>query len=191
MEISIVEETPEVLWEYEKISIVFLVETYFRLELSDKGLGGIRFVEEAVEKPFIKDYDAYQEDRPTHWSERFDLSNWGILSAFDSNQRVGGAAVAWKTPEVSMLDGRDDLACLWDLRVEENYRGKKIGNALFASALAWAEKRNCRSFKVETQNINVPACRFYVRQGCELGAINKYAYPEAMNEVQLIWYRDI
>lgn len=191
MEIKIVEETPEVLREYEKVSIAFLVVTYFRIEISDKGLGGIRFVEEAVEKPFIKDYDVYQDERPTRWSEKFDLSNWGILSAFVGNKRVGGAAIAWKTPEVLMLEGRDDLACLWDLRVSADYRGKRVGSALFKNALAWAKERNCRLFKVETQNINVPACRFYASQGCELGSINRYVYPETMNEVQLVWYRNV
>jgi ribosomal protein S18 acetylase RimI-like enzyme len=191
MEINIVEETPDVLWEYEKISIAFLVETYFRVELYDKGLGGIRLIEETTENPFIKDYDAYQEERPSHWAKQFDLSNWGILSAFDGKRRIGGAAIAWNTPGVLMLDGRKDLACLWDLRISADYRGKGVGQALFSSALAWAKERNCRSFKVETQNTNVPACRFYVRQGCQLGAINRYAYSEAMNEVQLIWFRNV
>ena len=90
-----------------------------------------------------------------------------------------------------MLDERDDLACLWDLRVADEYRGKGVGQRLFARALDWARERNCAVFKVETQNINVPACRFYTRQGCELGAINRFAYPESMNETQLIWYRKI
>jgi ribosomal protein S18 acetylase RimI-like enzyme len=191
MKISLIEETPASLPEYEKISIAFTVETYFRVELSEKGLGGIRLVEEKAEKPFVKDYDAYPEERPTRWAERFDLSNWGILSAFDGEQRIGGAAMAWNAPEILMLEGRSDLACLWDLRVSKEYRGAGVGRALFSSALAWAKKRNCRQVKVETQNVNVPACKFYVRQGCELGSINRYVYPASMNEIQLIWYRKI
>jgi len=191
MKIKIIEETPAVLTDYEKVSIAFRVETFFRLELVENGLSGVKLTEEAVEKPFIKDYDECEEDRPTSWATRFDLSNWGFLSAFDGEKRVGAAAVAWKTPEVSMLEGRDDLACLWDLRVAPEYRGKGVGNQLFEYSLNWAEQRKCRLFKVETQNINVPACRFYVRQGCRLGAFNIYAYPESLNEIQLIWYRNL
>jgi GNAT superfamily N-acetyltransferase len=191
MQFEIVEETPAVLPEYEKISIAFRVETFFRVELLDKGLSGFSLVEEAFAKPFIKDYDAYPEERPSNWTNRFDLSIWGILSAFDGERRIGGAAIAWKTPEVNMLDGREDLACLWDLRVDSNYRGIGVGKTLFARAVDWAKARNCRLFKVETQNINVPACRFYASQGCELGAVNLHAYPEPLNEIQLVWYRKL
>jgi GNAT superfamily N-acetyltransferase len=191
MKISIVEETPEVLPEYEKVSISFRVETYFRVELFTKGLQGIKLIEETAETPFLKDYDTIVVEKPTQWVKRFNIENWGILSAFVDGQRVGGAAIAWKTPEIFMLEGREDLACLWDLRVAPDYRNKGVGRELFARALAWARARNCRLFKVETQNINVPACRFYASQGCELGAINRFIYPEEMNETQLIWYRKI
>ena len=36
-----------------------------------------------------------------------------------------------------------------------------------------------------------PACRFYAKQGCELAAIHRFAYPELPNEVQLLWYKDL
>ena len=45
--------------------------------------------------------------------------------------------------------------------------------------------------EVETQNINVSACRFYARQGCVLSAVNRFAYPELPDEVQLIWRKDL
>jgi GNAT superfamily N-acetyltransferase len=77
------------------------------------------------------------------------------------------------------------------LRVAPEYRGKGVGQKLFGFALDWARKKNCKLFKVETQNVNVPACRFYVSQGCHLGAFNLHAYPEALNEVQLVWYRNL
>lgn len=191
MKVKIVEETPAILADYEKVSIAFRVETAFRVELLNDGLEGVNLFEETVEKPFIKDYDKCEEDRPTRWAARFDLSNWGFLSAFDGEKRIGGAAVAWKTPEIFMLEGRGDLACLWDFRISPDYRNKGIGNQLFAYALNWAKTRNCRLFKVETQNINVPACRFYARQGCHLGAFNIHAYPESLKEIQLIWYRSL
>ncbi len=191
MQIRIIEELSDTLADYEKVSIAFRVETYFRVELLSKGLGGIQFIEEAVAQPFIKDYDAYPGEKPSNWINRFDISNWGILSAFDGEKRIGGATLAWKTPEVFMLEGREDLACLWDLRVVPDYRGRGIGNQLFTYAVEWAKKRNCRLFKVETQNVNVPACRFYVRQGCHLGAVNFHAYPETIKEIQLVWYRNL
>ena len=38
---------------------------------------------------------------------------------------------------------------------------------------------------------NVAACRFYVRQGCTLGAVNRLAYPNLPNEIQMLWYKDL
>ena len=190
MPIEIIEESPNILSQYEKVPIAFRVETRFLVLPINNGLGGLTFTEETV-TPYVKDYDAFEIERPSFWAKRFDISHWGIFAAFENGQRVGGAAVAWNTPEVEMLEGRKDLACLWDLRVHPDYRNSGVGRELFAHSLEWARRRSCRLFKVETQNINVPACRFYLRQGCELGAVNRFAYPESMNETQLIWYLKI
>ena len=50
---------------------------------------------------------------------------------------------------------------------------------------------HCRSLVVETQNINVPACRFYVHMGSVLRAINCMAYPDLPGEVQLLWCKEL
>jgi GNAT superfamily N-acetyltransferase len=190
MTAEIIEETRDALTEYEKVPIAFLVESRFRVELCEGGLGGMQLIEEPV-APYVKDYDQNQSDRPSQWTARWDISHWGILSAYIDGRRVGGAAVAWKTTDLIMLAAGADTACLWDLRVAPDWRGKSIGRQLFARAVAWAQARHCRRFIVETQNINVPACRFYARQGCELGAINRYAYDETLKETQLLWYRKV
>ncbi|HEY8560757.1 MAG TPA: GNAT family N-acetyltransferase [Pyrinomonadaceae bacterium] len=189
MQILIVEETPKVLPDYGKVPMAFRVETVFRVDLIENGLGGFALTEEPVSKPFVKDYDDYE--KPSEWAERFDLSNWGILSAFDGGKRVGGAVIAWNTPAVFMLEGEVTLACLWDLRVAPEHRGRGVGKLLFEKAVDWAKSRNCRLLKIETQNVNVPACRFYERRGCRLGGFNLHAYPEEMKEIALFWYRKL
>ena len=45
--------------------------------------------------------------------------------------------------------------------------------------------------KVETNNVNVGACRFYTKHGCELSSISRLAYAGIRNEVQLIWRFDL
>jgi ribosomal protein S18 acetylase RimI-like enzyme len=191
MTVEVVEESIAVLPEYGSVPIAFRVETRFRIEPIHRGLGGLRFVEEPVPVPYIKDYDAIEGEGPSHWAKRWDLSHWGVLSAFEGDERIGGAVVAWKTEGLNLLEGDEDLAVLWDLRVHPSCRGRGVGARLFACALHWARERQCRRFKVETQNINVPACRFYARQGCLLGVIDCHAYGEALDEVQLLWYRDV
>jgi GNAT superfamily N-acetyltransferase len=93
-----------------------------------------------------------------------------------------------------MLENRSDLAVLWDLRVQPEQRRKGIGRRLFQQAAEWARVQGCTQLKIETQNVNVPACRFYARQGCHLGAVLRYGYsgcPDVAHETMLLWYLDL
>ena len=191
MDFTIREETVEKLEEYGEIPIAFEVKSKFRVELIEDGLGGIRLTEEAVVPPYIKTYEEDVGEGPARWRERWDLSNWGFLSAFEGVHRLGVAVVAYKTQDVDFLEGRSDLAVLWDIRVRPDFRGKGIGKLLFRNVENWAKSRDCALLKVETQNINVPACRFYAAQGCKLGIFHNYAYPDYPDEVQLVWYKDL
>lgn len=190
MDVEIREEPPAALAEYASISIAFEVRRVLDLAAVERGLGGFSLSERALDAPYVKDYDA-TDGGPARWAERFDVSKWGLLLARLDGRLVGGAAVAFDTPEVMMLEGRRDLAVLWDLRVAPEARGHGVGAALFRAAEAWAAARGCTQLKVETQNVNVPACRFYARRGCVLGGIHRFAYPGLPHEVQLLWYREL
>lgn len=190
MAVEVLAQTSAILADYGCVPIAFRVESRFRVETIDNGLGGMALVEETV-VPYVKDYDLLTGEGPSHWQECWDICHWGFLCAFDAGELVGGAAVAWNTRWLNILQGRDDVAALWDLRVRPDHRRGGIGRQLFNSAVAWARARQCTCFIAETQNINVPACRFYARQGCELGAINRYAYAAVPDEVQLLWQRGL
>ena len=190
MPIEIVEQSPALLGSYGDIPISFTVDSQYQVEALDRGRGGWRLTEERVRPPYVKDYDEGGE-RPLRWLKRWDLANWAVLAAMRNGLRLGGAVVAWNTPGVDMLEGRDDLAVLWDLRVHPGHRREGVGSRLFQHAAAWARAKGCRQLKVETQNINVRACKFYAKQGCYLGAVHPGAYPEFPEEVQLLWYLDL
>ncbi len=193
MTIQITEVGPEVLSGYNRIPISFQVESVLQVEAVEGGLGGLRLREEKVAEPYLRDYDAEEDQDATRWAKRFDISNWGFLVASEHGETVGEAALVFRTPEVHMLDGRTDLTCLWDLRVHPGHRGKGAGHALFRHAVGWARERECRQLKIETTNTNVRACRFYARQGCHLGAIVQHIYrePAPTDEVMLLWYLDL
>lgn len=189
MDIAITTASPADLAAYVRVPIAFTVRTRYRVEVVDRGLGGLQLVEEPVDPPWCKDYDALPDGNPVCWAARWKLTSWGFLVAMDGGRRIGGAAVAWNTGGVNMLEGRDDLAVLWDIRVSPDCRGQGIGTCLFQVAADWARGRGCRELKVETQDINVPACRFYARQGCVLRAIDSRAYcPALPDEAMLLWY---
>jgi GNAT superfamily N-acetyltransferase len=206
---------PECLRAYAAVPIRFWVRSYFDVQFLDQpgqdggqdvarqslggsGLGGLALVERKVEPPYLKDYDL--DDRVAGWAEQFDVSRWGFFLAMSAGGEGGASAplgavtVAFDTPSVRMLDGRRDLAVLWDIRVQPEARGQGVGAALFGAAAEWARERDCTQLKVETQNINVPACRFYARMGCKLGAVHRHAYAAVQavsHEVMLLWYLDL
>ena len=189
--VTVAEEPLTGLGLHGEVPIAFLVERVLDVRLIEDGLGGLVMTEKAVEVPCLKDYDALKGGGPTKWASRFDVTNWGLIAAHRAGQRVGGAVVAYNTAGVDMLESRRDLAVLWDIRVRPEARRSGTGSLLFGAVEAWARDRRCRTLKAETQNTNVPACRFYRRMGCTLGAINRFAYADLPDEVQLIWTKEI
>jgi GNAT superfamily N-acetyltransferase len=191
MHAEIREEPLSYLEEHGRIPIRFEVASVFELTVQDGGCGGFGLAERLLTTPYLKDYDAMPANSPADWPRQFDLSNWGLLSARSEGSLVGGAVIAFRTKGLVMQEEWDDLAVLWDLRVSPAVRRCGVASALFATAEQWARARGCRRIKIETQNINVPACKFYANRGCELGAIHRFAYPELPEEIQLLWYKDL
>jgi len=193
--IEIQEGGPDLLARYAQIPIRFTVESVLRIETVDQGLGGLVMVEEKISSPYIKDYDSQVPDAgPLQWPRYFDVSRWRFFLATAGERPLGGAALAMDTPGLNMLDNRRDLAVLWDIRVHPDARGRGIGSRLFQHAADRARQLGYKQLKVETQNVNAAACRFYAAQGCTLGAIHRYAYaafPNVAHEAMLLWYLEL
>jgi len=176
------EEPITELDRYVAVPSVFESRTVF--DIVERS-SGIELREREATQPYRKDYDAVEN--PMEWPTRFDVSNWVLIGAFNAGERVGGVVGAFRTPGLAVLEGRDDLVVLWDIRVSPKAWRLGIGSALFRSIEAWARARSCRELRVETQNTNVAACRFYAHQGCQLKRASHDAYPGLPDEVQLIW----
>ena len=189
--VVLTEESMAALPEYARIPMIFMVDRVLDVTSRDDGRGAFVLSEHPLDVPYEKDYDAIAGEGPLQWGHHFDLSRWALFTARFANRIVGGAAVAFDTPGLTMLEGRRDLAVLWDIRVVPDARRQGVGSALFQRVEAWAQLHGCRQLKIETQNTNVGACRFYKRQGCRLQAIHRAAYPELPEEIQLLWYKDL
>jgi len=170
------------LCSYGTVPIAFEVRS--RVDLDALQAGEPNLIAIAVE-PWTKDYDEFE--RPESWPDRFDTRNWFVIEAWDARTRVGGSVVAFDTPGVDMLEGRRDLAVVWDLRVSPAYRGQGIGRALFLAAIKLARSLGCGELKVETQDINVGACHLYQSLGCVPSTIEPNAYPGLPDEAMILW----
>jgi len=184
----------EGLSDYCAVPSLVEVESILEVKEVDEGFGGLAMKLVPVPTPYIKNYDSYGHT-PADWPAKWNVSNWCFFLATVDRKPVGAACVVTRTPEIRMLDGRDDLGVLWDIRVSPEYKRRGIGKALFDALVQWCREQGLKMLKIETQNVNVPACRFYASQGARLGAIHRFAYadatwsrPDVRDEVMLLWY---
>jgi GNAT superfamily N-acetyltransferase len=189
MQIEIVVEEADALAAYASIPISYLITEVLDPETPSPSGSQLPFTLRPLDPPVNKDYDASPGNHPTDWPARFDTSDWGIFAAYRGERRIGGIIIITQSPDVEMLDGRDDLALLWDIRVSPSDQNLGVGSALLAAGETWAREHGARELKVETQNTNVPACQFYASHGFLLRDMNRGAYPAFPNEVQLLWHK--
>jgi ribosomal protein S18 acetylase RimI-like enzyme len=182
--------------EYDSIPMQVYVKSQYVLERIDNGLGGILLKEVPV-KSYIRDFSKHA--KATRFSEKFDIKNWVFFMAFDDEKPIGAVTIVSRTEGIHMLDGRDDMTVLWDIRVADTYKHQGIGQKLFDLAAEWSRNNRFKQMKIECQNNNVPACKFYQKQGAILRKIDEYAYiddddskdADSKFEIQFIWYLDL
>jgi len=191
VDIRIASEGLSSIEAYVSVPIAFEVASVFDVDHSSADGPTLRLVERSPEHSYVKDYDAIWGDSPLEWAHRFDLSEWQFVAAHVDGRRAGGAVLIMDAPDVEMLEGRKDLALLWDIRVAPAFRSRGVGSALLDAVEASAAARGVRELKVETQNINVPACRFYESRGFQLRDANAGVYEGLPDEVQLLWYKSL
>ena len=176
---------------YAAIPSRVLVREVFDVVEDSSEAGGARLVLRTLDTPYVKDYDSPAISHPSRWAERFDVRHWGFLNARVGGRDVARAAIAWNSPGVDLLEDREDVAALWDIRVAADSQRQGVGSALFRATQRWARQRGALLLKVETQNINVATCEFYKRQGCVLGGVDRFAYPAFPDEIQLLWWLNL
>ncbi len=186
--LEVVEEGLEHLAAYGEIPIAF--EVTCRLDTAI-----LRHEGEIVVRPvlptWVKNYDACEEDIPIELASRFDSTHWRILAVYQDGQRVGGVLMAWDAADFDMLEVRKDLAVIADIRVAPDAQGKGIGRLLIQTARNWSRSRGCTQLLVETQDVNVPACRFYKSVGFTPRYVIDKGYGPAWDEAKIVWHCDL
>ena len=92
--------------------------------------------------------------------------------------------------QIKLVPWWNKFAYVEELIVDTEFRGKGVGWALMNRAIEWAKGQNFPGLTLETQDNNVPACRFYEKCGFVLSGFDLYAYKNLDNasEIALYWY---
>lgn len=154
----------------------FLVEKVARLPFGETALKNIFSV-----SAYIKNYDfdkdlRVDENKPS-----------AIMVARSSQNTTDGylkASRYW-----------NNCIIIDEFCVDNKHRGKGIGKLLMDEAVRWTIETGFTTIRLETQNTNVPACRFYKRYGFKLGGYDQYLYAaiEKQNkkEIALFYYLNL
>jgi streptothricin acetyltransferase len=106
----------------------------------------------------------------------------GIFFAYCDGQLAG---------QMILFKNWNGYAYVDDLVVEGRFRRHGVGRRLIDQAIIWAKAHNFPGIMLETQHINVAACRFYERCGFVLGGFDRFLYrgidPHSP-EIALYWY---
>src|SRR5690349_7705527 len=128
--------------------------------------------ETLVDLPLYKDYRAYQ--RTSEAVEARLASAQGGYVALADGQVAGVILLnieAWR-----------GVTRIEDIIVGRLFRRYGIGTLLLNCAADWARNHGCHALLLETQNINYPAIRFYLRNGLEVWSISQHHYPRGAEE---------
>jgi GNAT superfamily N-acetyltransferase len=191
LKLQLIQMPAHCLGEYGMVPISYSVSERFELVPACGEQGGWDLRPHRIEPGYVKDYDTIPGCRPTEWVSRWDTNKWWFGAAFAEGRWVGGAAVVLDASEVEGAAASTNVAILWDIRVRPNCRRRGVGRRL----LKFAEDQACalgmRRMRVETQNVNVTACRFYAGAGYALCGVDRFGYADFPGEVQLIWQKDL
>ena len=133
--------------------------------------------EDIFNEPTVKTYpdDIYNP------SEYINNPNQAAFVAVHNNLWIGSIRVCKRWNNNAFID---------DLSISRQFRGKGIGTTLMDAAVNWSKENNLNGVSLETQDINLLACRFYMKYGFKLGGIDCLVYTaeEYKKETALYFY---
>jgi len=134
------------------------------------------YTEEIFTEPFFKQYENDEIDT-SYIVEK----EKAVFYYYANNNCIG---------QIKLRSNWNGYALIEDIGVAKDWRQTGVGTALLEKAIAWAKGNNLAGLMLETQDVNVSACRFYAKNGFVIGGIDAMlysAFPTA-KEIAVYWY---
>ncbi|MBP3604159.1 MAG: GNAT family N-acetyltransferase [Lachnospiraceae bacterium] len=122
-------------------------------------------------------------DEDGDYSLYIDNPDKAVFLAYFENECVG---------QIVLRKDWNKYAFVEDICVSKSSRGQGVGTALIQKAIEWAKDKELYGLALETQDNNLLACRFYLKCGFIIGAVNTMLYknfPKPWSDATAIfWY---
>ncbi|WP_425425169.1 GNAT family N-acetyltransferase [Amphibacillus marinus] len=120
-------------------------------------------------------------DDKLDWSEYINQEDKTLFLAYLNNTCIG---------QIRIIKDWNHFCYIENIAIKKDYRGSGVGKLLLKKAEEWAKQRNLIGMSLETQDDNLGACRFYVKQRFTLGGVDtlKQSYNPNI-ETTLYWYK--
>ena len=174
MNITIREIDRDTLKDVNRCDAAFTVDSKLVLHAED---GVIRYSIVSVE-PYRKQYVFEEKDYPSYISSPDRIVYFAYIDGHLSGQ-------------ITVTKHWNAYAWIDDFAVDVEFRRHGVGRALMQKAVDWARSKRLPGIMLETQDINVPACRFYENFGFTLRGFDTYLYKGSnpdTDEIALYWY---
>lgn len=134
------------------------------------------YTEEIFSEQYIKQYE--NDDIDISYIENKDKA---VFFYYEGNNCIG---------QIRLRTNWNGFAFIEEITVVINWRQRGIGTELLMKVIKWAKQNNLVGLMLETQDVNLLACRFYAKNNFVIGAVDNMLYTNfsTANEKAIIWY---
>jgi len=175
MEISIREIDKDNLQDANHCDDTFTVDSKLVIRVEN---GIIRYEVLSINEPYQKRYIFEEKDYSAYISNPDKI----VYFAYADVDLAGQITISKHWNAYAWID---------DFAVDTRFRRRGVGRALMQKAVDWAREKNLPGIMLETQDVNIPACRFYENFGFKLRGFDTHLYKGLnpnTDEIALYWY---
>lgn len=134
------------------------------------------YTEEKFSERYVKQYDNEDID-----STYIDDPGKAVFLYYTDHKCIG---------QIRLCSNWNGYALVEDIGVCSSWRKKGIGTKLLEKAVQWAKQNHHIGLMLETQDVNVSACRFYAKNNFIIGGVDTMLYSKfsTAHEKAIFWY---